>query len=248
MLALATHAMGERDAARVAAFLAELAGMSPPLDKYPPLHAARSDGRLFLEQATLAVTDFLRGRCADQPVVQVSWHDAKAYVEWLSRKTGKPYRLLSESEWEYAARATTQATEYTNYPFGNDPADLCKHGNVADQSTRTIKGTEKKWDPVACSDGFAYTSPVGSFQPNAFGLHDMIGNAWQWVEDCYRSGYDRSPVDGSVWTMKNCNKHINRGGAWSSFAKTARTSTRGQMPPDDQYESVGLRVARNLDR
>jgi formylglycine-generating enzyme required for sulfatase activity len=119
------------------------------------------------------------------PVVCVSWNDAKAYVDWIARRTGKPYRLLSETEWEYVARAGSS----TRYSYGNDERDICRHANSADQTARIANSA-----PVStfapCRDGFAYTSPVGSFTANGFGLYDMQGNVWQWTQDCYHDAHE----------------------------------------------------------
>jgi formylglycine-generating enzyme required for sulfatase activity len=204
------------------------------------------DGKWYTQKRSVSWRDPGFPQAGTHPAVCLDWYDAKSYVDWLARKTGKPYRLLTEAEWEYAARARTEPRPYTRYFFGDDPKDLCSYGDVADRTAQsTVRGFEKF--PVApCSDGRAYTAPVGSFAPNDFGLYDMIGNAFQWTEDCYRSGYDRAPVDGSAWTSRNCSRRVNRGGAWSSFPRTARTATRGQTPVDDQYEAIGLRVARTL--
>jgi formylglycine-generating enzyme required for sulfatase activity len=163
------------------------------------------------------------------PVVHVSWDDANAYANWLAKKTGKPYRLLSEAEWEYAARSRTSPGTYPRFWFGNDEKDLCRYGNGTDQKARdrihaySNEGAKnwlvqrggdwaflakKGWplrptenQPVApCNDGYAYTSPAGHYQPNDFGLYDMAGNASQWTADCYHDGYDGAPADGSAWT------------------------------------------------
>jgi formylglycine-generating enzyme required for sulfatase activity len=134
-----------------------------------------------------------RGR---RPVIDVSWDDAKTYVAWLTEQTGKPYRLLSEAEYEYSARAGTQ----TAYPWGKDI------GN----NNANCKGCFSQWNAEQ-------TVPVGSFKPNAFGLSDMVGNVWEWVEDCYHDNYDNAPTDGSAWiTGGDCKSRVIRGGAWTS--------------------------------
>jgi formylglycine-generating enzyme required for sulfatase activity len=204
------------------------------------------DGKWYTQKRSASWRDPGFPQTGTHPAVCLNWYDAKSYVDWLSRKTGKPYRLLTEAEWEYAARARTEPGQYTRYFFGDDEKDLCHYGNVGDKTAQsTIKGGEN-WPVAPCSDGYAYTAPVGSFAPNDFGLYDMIGNAWQWNEDCYRSGYDRAPLDGSAWTSENCSRRVNRGGAWSVFPRTIRTADRGSGGPEDQYEAIGLRVARTL--
>jgi formylglycine-generating enzyme required for sulfatase activity len=131
------------------------------------------------------------------PVVCLNFNDTKAYLDWLTRKVGKTYRLLSEAEWEYAARARTAPGTYPRYWFGNNDKDLCRFGNGADQTAKSaIAGIS--WTGVPCADGYAYTSPVGSFAANDFGLYDMLGDAWQWTEDCYHDSYVNAPSDGSA--------------------------------------------------
>jgi formylglycine-generating enzyme required for sulfatase activity/uncharacterized caspase-like protein len=177
------------------------------------------------------------------PVVCVNWNDAKAYVDWLAGQTGKPYRLLSEAEWEYAARAGSS----TRYSYGNDEKDLCRHGNSADQTARSANSTTVR--PFAsCRDGFANTSPVGSFTANGFGLFDMQGNAAQWTEDCYHDGYRDAPTDGSAWTSGDCALRSLRGGAWDNSPNGLRVANRFWNVNDTSsrvYDS-GLRVARTL--
>jgi formylglycine-generating enzyme required for sulfatase activity len=147
----------------------------------------------------------------DHPVACVSWEDAKAYVAWLAKQTGRDYRLLSEAEWEYTARAETEPGDYTPFHFGNDEADLCDYANGADKSTSF------DWRNKSCSDGVGNaTAPVASYKPNAFGLYDMVGNVWEWIEDCYHDTYVGSPKDGSAWTSGSCENRALRGGAWIS--------------------------------
>src|SRR6266478_1764595 len=120
------------------------------------------------------------------PAVCLSWDEANAYAEWLAEKTDKPYRLLTEAEWEYAARGRTMSTGvYPRFWFGNNEKDLCRFGNGADQTARDRIVGAKGWAAAPCNDGYVYTSPAGHFEANAFGLHDMFGNAWQWTADCY---------------------------------------------------------------
>ncbi|HVY35471.1 MAG TPA: formylglycine-generating enzyme family protein [Caulobacteraceae bacterium] len=173
------------------------------------------------------------------PVVCVSWEDAKAYVGWLSKKTGKPYRLLSESEWEYAARAGTT----THYWWGEDPAVKCTYANGADQSAKRVY---KTWVRAsACDDGHAFTAPVGSFAANAFGLHDMVGNVWEWVEDCYADSYDPQPRNGAPYTGGDCKDRVNRGGSWYNGMDGMRPASRDNTNPTNHANKVGFRVARD---
>jgi formylglycine-generating enzyme required for sulfatase activity len=190
------------------------------------------------------------------PVVCMNWNDAKAYVEWLSNKTGRPYRLLSEAEWEYAARARTEPGSYPRLWFGNDEKDLCRYGNVADQKARDSIEGAKGWTVAPCNDGYAYTSPVGSFAPNGFGLNDMMGNAWQWTEDCYhdsppfqgRVGYKDAPSNGSAWTTGDCQiGRVFRGGSWYHNTQLLRAGSRGAFPAQPRLHHAGFRVARTVN-
>jgi formylglycine-generating enzyme required for sulfatase activity len=166
-----------------------------------------------------------------RPVMNVSWRDATAYVDWLRNKTGKPYRLLSEAEWEYAARAGTTTIFY----FGNE-----------------ISPDEANFD--ASTDGSGpseinqqRTMPVGSFPPNAFGLHDMHGNVAEWVEDCWHDDYaPAAPADGSAWLSGNCNGRVVRGGSWGDSQSELRSAARTGGYRDDQFDTTGFRVARSL--
>ena len=171
------------------------------------------------------------------PVVCVSWQDAQAYIAWLSRQTGDVYRLPSESEWEYAARAGS----VTKYAFGNDKSRLCRHGNHADASTGF------SYRHTGCSDGVGErTAVVGSYEINAFGLHDMHGNVWEWVEDCWNDSYQGAPTGGEGWTRGDCAQRVLRGGSWSSDPKVLRSANRNWITTTIRYISVGFRVARTL--
>jgi formylglycine-generating enzyme required for sulfatase activity len=183
------------------------------------------------------------------PVVCMSWDDAKAYVDWLAQKTGKPYRLLSEAEFEYAARGQTSPGGHRLFWFGDNQKDLCRYGNSADQKASNIVHTS---DLAPCDDGYAYTSPAGSYLPNAFGLYDMAGNAWQWTADCWHDTYARAPSDGSAWT-RDCQKsdHILRGSSWYdgwSFFKAANRWTALTIDGRFDGHHIGFRVARTLAR
>jgi formylglycine-generating enzyme required for sulfatase activity len=176
-----------------------------------------------------------RGR---RPLINVGPEDAEAYLSWLRRKTGRAYRLLSEAEWEYAARAGSVSAWHT----GNDPAALCVAGNGADASSAYA------WRNGGCSDAFAdRTAPVGSFQPNAFGLYDMIGNAWEWTADCWHANYEGAPANGSAWTTE-CSKpdRVLRGGAFSVDVDKMRSSSRYAFAAQPM-PFFGFRVARPME-
>ncbi len=177
------------------------------------------------------------------PAVCLSWNDAKAYVAWLSRKTGKSYRLLTEAEWEYAARGGGT----TRYFFGDDEKALCRYANGADQTAKSTVPGAQSWTIVPCSDGYPYTAPVGSFLPNAFALHDMHGNAWQWVEDCWHDNYTGAPANGSARLSDACKVHVVRGGAWWAGPSGLRSATRGHNPADNRHNYVGFRLGRTLN-
>jgi formylglycine-generating enzyme required for sulfatase activity len=180
------------------------------------------------------------------PAVCLNWNDAKAYADWLAGKTGKTYRLVTEAEWEYAARARTEPGTYPRYSFGNDEEDLCRYGNGADQSTKSLPGT-KDWTFAPCNDGYVYTSPVGSFAENGFGLYDMQGNAWQWTADCWHDSYAGAPSAGTAWTAGDCGRRVARGGSWYNFPPGLRAAFRGWNPPDFRGIGLGFRLARTFN-
>jgi formylglycine-generating enzyme required for sulfatase activity len=157
-----------------------------------------------------------RGR---RPVINVSWHDAEAYVAWLAKLTGKPYRLLTEAEYEYAARGGTR----TDYPSGG----------------ANCKGCGSQWDSKQ-------TAPVGSFAANGFGLYDMAGNVWEWTEDCYHDSYKGAPADGSAWTGGDCGNRVERGGSWFLTPDYLRFPSRNRLATGYRDDNLGFRVARTL--
>jgi formylglycine-generating enzyme required for sulfatase activity len=175
------------------------------------------------------------------PAVCLTWNDGKAYVDWLANKTKKPYRLLSEAEWEYAARGQTSPGAYSRFSFGYGEKDPCRYSNGADH--RALNGINSAED--FCDDGYAYTSPTGHYEPNAFGLYDMFGNAWQWTADCWHDNYNSAPADGSAWTIGTCSSgHVIRGGSWYDSARYPRAALRnGYFSEDDR---IGFRLARTL--
>jgi formylglycine-generating enzyme required for sulfatase activity len=180
------------------------------------------------------------------PAVCLNWNDANAYIEWLKHKTGKSYRLLTEAEWEYAARGRTGPGTYPRYSFGNDQKALCGYGNGADQTAKSRIAEAEDWTIAPCNDGYAYTSPVGSFTANHFGLYDMQGNAWQWTEDCYRDNYVGAPTDGSAWTSGDCDHRVIRGGSWFDDPRNLRAASRYWFTNDDRGKFEGLRLGRTL--
>lgn len=172
------------------------------------------------------------------PVVCVNWHDAKAYADWLAHKTGKPYRLPTEEEWEYAARAGDKEI----WPWGENESGACAHANVADASMkRTVPGTEN-WIFHDCDDGHAYIAPVGSYPPNAFGLYDMTGNAWEWTEDCLREEEAAPPSNEKP--AEACKRRVVRGGSWVDSPLFVRYDFRFRIGEDDRDFYIGFRVAR----
>jgi formylglycine-generating enzyme required for sulfatase activity len=174
------------------------------------------------------------------PAVCVSWDDAQAYVRWLSSKTGKSYRLLSEAEWEYAARAGSQ----TRRPWGDSAEAGCGHANIADASARRqVSGIT---GGAQCDDGHGYTSAAGSYRANGFGLHDMIGNVWEWTADCWNENLSGLPTDGSARTSGDCARRVLRGGSWLNYPRDARSAKRSRDPTADRDVDLGFRVARTL--
>jgi formylglycine-generating enzyme required for sulfatase activity len=173
------------------------------------------------------------------PVTCTSWSDAKAYAQWLSDQTGHRYRLPSASEWEYAARAGSEAVQ----PWSANGSDACANANVADLSAaRRYPG----WVAFACNDGYVFTAPVGSFKASAFGLNDMLGNVFQWTEDCWNPSYKGAPIDGSARGDGNCSEHELRGGSWFSSPGYVRADYRNHFATNYRTSSVGIRLARDI--
>ena len=158
------------------------------------------------------------------PAVCVSWEDAQAYVAWLSGETGEAYRLLSEAEWEYVARAGTT----TRYHWGDDIG----------RNLANCDGCGSRWDDKS-------TSPVGSFGANAFGLHDVHGNVREWVEDCWNDSYAGAPRDGSAWMSGDCSHHGLRGGSWWGYPQWIRAAYRS-LYDSGIRDNIGFRVARTV--
>jgi len=155
------------------------------------------------------------------PIIRVSWEDAQSYVRWLSSKTGEHYRLLSESEWEYAARAGTTTPFHTGRTISTKQAN---YGSSPGQPTS-----------------------VGTYPPNAFGLYDMHGNVWEWVQDCWNGSYRGAPNDGSAWESGDCVRRVLRGGSWCNFEpRSLRSANRDRRAAGGRDGSLGFRVARTL--
>lgn len=174
----------------------------------------------------------------DHPVVCVSWDDATAYVSWLSKKTGQNYRLPTEAEWEYAGRAGGVAGRY----FGDAP--ICEFANARDRSKKLLYSAGQFFNE--CDGGFSNTSPVGSFPPNGFRLYDMIGNVWEWVEDCLEFSYADAPSDGTAREREPCTARVMRGSSWNSTQRFLYSvATRGANSPEVRRETDGFRVARD---
>ena len=163
-----------------------------------------------------------RGR---RPVIGVYWDDANEYAAWLSAQTGKRYRLATEAEWEYAARAGSS----TKYSWGND-----------------IGSNRANCDNEYCGDRWDYTAPAGSFSANAWGLHDMHGNVWEWVQDCWNDSYAGAPGDGSAWTNGECGLRVIRGGSWFYGPWYLRSAFRYWTARSYRHNNIGFRLAQDL--
>ena len=184
---------------------------------------------------------FVQGE--NEPMVCVSWMDAKAYVDWLSRKTNRRYRLLSESEWEYAARAKTVTPRY----WDGQASEQCRNANGADAA---LKARYAEWFELtaSCDDGVAHTSEAGRYGANEFGLYDMLGNAREWVEDCWHRDYRNAPSDGTAWTDGgSCSLRVLRGGSWLDGPGGLRSATRDKGTTGIRFSGNGFRVARALE-
>jgi formylglycine-generating enzyme required for sulfatase activity len=186
----------------------------------------------------------------DHPVTCVNWHDADAYVRWLSKQTGQTYRLPSEVEWEYAARAGTEGP----YWFGSDRGAICRFVNLGDLDTEARfrwAGRPTKldlaWTPEACHDGFATTSPVNAKPPNGFGIYGVLGNVMEWAADCWFDDYSTGPVDQIARTSSGDGGYrVMRGQGWVAIAGSARASFRRKMAPGDRRFTFGIRVVRDV--
>jgi len=206
-----------------------------------PVHTVNINHRIAMMKNEVTFADYDKysnatgaGRAKDQgwgrgkrPVINVSWNDAKAYAKWLSGQTGKVYRLPSEAEWEYAARAGSQ----TKYSWGNNiDCSKARYGYYSDEC-----GKQKS------------TDLVGRFSANTFGLHDMHGNVWEWVEDCKHANYQDAPSNGRVWTGGGCDLRVLRGGSWLNVPDGLRSANRFRLAPGDRNNSDGFRLVQDLN-
>ena len=177
----------------------------------------------------------------DEPVVCVSYKDAEAYAAWLSKKSGKKYRLPTEIEWEYAARAGSKESRH----WGEDTAELCRYGNGADLEA---KKSFPEWPASNCSDGFVHTAPAGSLRPNPYGLHDMLGNVAEWTSDCWKtSGADSAATGDSAATAPDCNRRVVRGGAFNYTQRLLRSASRLKANATGRIFNLGFRIARDAE-
>ena len=195
-----------------------------------------------------------------RPVINVNWNDAKRYVRWLSWKTGKGYRLLSESEWEYVARAGTDTSYWWGNEIGRNRANCDGCGSQwDDEKTSSVGLSAAAADTIASVMAVASpfnlygrhgnvrkTLPVGSFSANAFGLYDVHGNVKEWVEDCWNDDYDGAPTDGSAWESGECDWRVVRGGSWYGKPRYLRSAYRGWNTTGNRNSNAGFRVARTL--
>ena len=177
------------------------------------------------------------------PVTCVSWNDATAYTTWLSRRTGHHYRLPSEAEWEYAARAGST----TPYFWGEDATSACRFANTRTAPEQIRRGLAASEDNFPCDDGAERPADAGSYAPNAFGLHDTVGNVFEWTEDCNHPSYDGAPTDGTAWLDPTaCVFRVMRGGSASNGPRQNRAAARGGRPVTGRAPNLGFRVARDL--
>lgn len=185
----------------------------------------------------------------DEPVVCVNWEDARAYAQWLAERSGRGYRLPSETEWEYLARGGTSFARF----WGDDDShehtvisQACDYANVYDASA--VEAHRFPYPHASCSDGFTAVAPVGRLKPNAFGAHDVIGNVREWLADCYTASYAGRPADGRAWSWQGgCEQRVVRGGSWASRPREARAAARDFEPAGQRQSDLGFRVARDFD-
>ena len=172
----------------------------------------------------------------NRPVIGVSWNHVQSFINWLNSRTGGNYRLPTEAEWEYAARAGST----TKYHFGNNESQLCWYANHAD--TRE----NDDWKNTTCSDGVGeMTSEVGQYRPNGYGLYDMHGNVWEWVQDCWNGSYRGAPSDGSAWKSGVCSERVIRGGSWYSNPRNLYSAKRHRNPRSNRGPNLGFRLAQD---
>jgi len=189
-------------------------------------------------------------QAGNHPVACVNWDEAQAYVAWLNSQTSGGYRLLTEVEWEYVARGG--ATQNFVYPWGNDQAQGCPFANIFDRTMMTrYEGQDtsgyKVFDPMECEDGLFNTAPVGSLQPNGFGVYDIIGNVAEWIADCYNPSRDQLAESGAPpASTEPCARRFIKGGSWGSLAHNVRIAERIPYAGTHRDDSIGIRVAKTL--
>lgn len=185
----------------------------------------------------------------DDPVVCVSWDDARAYAEWLSKESGRRYRLPSEAEWEYVARGGTSFPRFWGERDSREDVALslaCDYANVYDASA--FDALRLPYPNARCSDGATWLAPVGRYKPNAFGVYDIIGNAREWVMDCFTGSYAGRPRDVRAWTWQGgCELKGVRGGSFASRPRDARAPARGAELSAHRQSDLGFRVARDYE-
>ena len=196
-----------------------------------------------------------RGR---RPVINISWHDAVAYTQWLSLQTGENYRLPSEAEWEYAARAGTETRYSWGDSIGVNRANCDGCGSPCDDEQTAPVGSFRAnrwglhdmhgnvWEWVQCPCDDEKTAPVGSFRANSWGLHDMHGNVREWVQDCWKDNYRGAPTDGSAWESGNCDWRVLRGGSWNYRPRHLRSANRSRNSTGHRYNYDGFRIVRSF--
>lgn len=178
------------------------------------------------------------------PVVCVSWSDAEAYAKWLTKKTGRTYRVPSAVEFEYASRAGSSTPWY----WGTDPAEACDYANIGDRAFAAKFPTRASFP---CEDGYIFTTKVGRFKPNNFGLYDMVGNAWEWTNDCFHNDLTNTPADGSSLTDNTddaCAWRTPKGGGWISGVAWSRAAVRSRDGADYKSFMLGFRVAAAVEK
>ncbi len=176
------------------------------------------------------------------PAVCMNWLDAQAYASWMADSTNQPYRLPTEAEWEYAERAGSSAAR----SWGNSVQETCLHANVGDLDMADVTGWRNR--QFTCRDGFAFTAPVGQYRPNALGLYDMLGNVWEYIEDCWHDTHDGRPTNASAWRGEACEQmRMTKGGSWSHYPWGIRSAVRNRAPVNASYNTTGIRLARDLN-
>ncbi len=185
----------------------------------------------------------------DSPVVCVNWTDARAYAEWLSSRSSRKYRLPSEAEWEYVARGGTAFPRFWSEGDSYEAADVsqtCDYANTYDIDA--IDALDLPWPNANCRDGAPLLAAVGRYRANAFGVYDIIGNAREWVQDCFTASYAGRPPDGRAWTWQGgCALRAVRGGSWNSRPAVARAAARDSEVAGLRQSDLGFRVARDYD-